>query len=162
MTKFVYILFRFDDMFQRITYINRIMNHNFGIIMDLNFHYLYEERSYQDCVRAKKENIVWKATKFVLNTIGMSIALVLMVIATSIWPIFIGLVLALVGTICWPATAVIVGTVAAIYLTIKVVEGFNLYHTQKPYYISPIEKNKHLIKRNKKPFGSKLTDIFRG
>lgn len=135
--------------------------HNFGIISDLNVHYLYNERQHQECVNAKKHGAAYNAGKFVLETIlkGLSgawvvIKIVFIMLAFT-WPLLI------LAGFFWPATAAVFGLAALAYLTFKAYEGIRIYNSQKPYYKPPIPKYQKLIKRNKKPFGAKLTDFFR-
>lgn len=139
------------------------MMHNFGIIADLNFHFLSELRQYEDCINKKKHGIIYKTGEVILQTIGISLIGVLFVTYISLFLtafLIVPIIFALAGM--WPVTVALIGSLVLAYIVFKTIEGIKIFKSQEPYYIKPIERYQHLIKRNKKPFGSKLTDFFRG
>lgn len=151
-----------DDLVTRIDYINDVMMHNFGVISDLNIHSLTDERTYQDCVTAKKHGIAYKVAAVVLETIIITLYLTVLVILITLYAALLFFPLILLALICWPATVAIIGACAAIYLMCKVNEGLKIYTSQKPYYLPPIKKYEKMRLRNRKPLGARLTDFFRG
>lgn len=138
------------------------MIHNFGIISDLNVHFLSEERQYQDCINAKKHNIVLRAAGLVFETILLTLVGAAILVIFSMFAFVLLSPIIMLTVVCWPATVAIIGTIAAIWLTFKLCEGIKIYKTQTPYYIAPNKEYQKLIKRHRKPLGARLTDFFRG
>lgn len=138
------------------------MMHNFGIISDLNVHFLLKERQHQDCVDKKlRRSKVDLAIEYVATTFSFTLIGTVVVIYITLAALIIVPIIAYLTIVCWPITVALVAGYITAYIVYQTIEGIEVYKSQTPYYKPPIKKYQNLIKRTKKPFGARLTDFFR-